>query len=149
MPCNTLFISLRMHISGFSSGANLKVNLFQNEFMKSSFLPKYERKIVRISALCKFWQFFDNFLFIFWQKQWPHSEIYWPLETLCMLCNVSNHPKDWLLAYKVFVCKSLGELFLWDRIWDLGYFWAGMYYRGSLPNANFSQNQKWLYIVIY
>ena len=29
----------------------LKVSKFQNEFMKSSFLPKYERKIVRISAL--------------------------------------------------------------------------------------------------
>ena len=29
----------------------LKVSKFQNEFMKSSFLPKYERNIVRISAL--------------------------------------------------------------------------------------------------
>ena len=29
----------------------LKVRQFQNEFMKSSFLPKYEQKIVRISAL--------------------------------------------------------------------------------------------------
>ena len=29
----------------------LKVSKFQNEFMKSPFLPKYERKIVRISAL--------------------------------------------------------------------------------------------------
>ena len=29
----------------------LKVRQFQNEFMKSSFLPKYERKIIRISAL--------------------------------------------------------------------------------------------------
>ena len=29
----------------------LKVSKFQNEFMKSSFLPKYELKIVRISAL--------------------------------------------------------------------------------------------------
>ena len=27
------------------------VSKFQSEFMKSSFLPKYERKIVRISAL--------------------------------------------------------------------------------------------------
>ena len=34
----------------------LKVNKFQNEFMKSSFLPKYEPKIVRIS-------------FIFWEKR--------------------------------------------------------------------------------
>ena len=30
---------------------NLKVRQFQNEFMKSSFLPKYEQKIVKISAL--------------------------------------------------------------------------------------------------
>jgi hypothetical protein len=29
----------------------IKVSKFQNEFVKSSFLPKYERKIVRISAL--------------------------------------------------------------------------------------------------
>ena len=29
----------------------LKVSKFQNEFMKSSFLPKYEQKIVKISAL--------------------------------------------------------------------------------------------------
>ena len=28
----------------------LKVNKFQNQFMKSSFFPKYEPKIVRISA---------------------------------------------------------------------------------------------------
>ena len=30
---------------------SLKVSQFQNEFMKSSFLPKYEQKIVKISAL--------------------------------------------------------------------------------------------------
>ena len=30
----------------------LKVSKFQNELMKSSFLPKYEPNIVRISALC-------------------------------------------------------------------------------------------------
>ena len=29
----------------------IKVSRFQNEFIKSSFLPKYEPKIVRISAL--------------------------------------------------------------------------------------------------
>jgi hypothetical protein len=29
----------------------LKVGKFQNEFMQSSFLPKYEPKMVRISAL--------------------------------------------------------------------------------------------------
>ena len=30
---------------------NLKVSKFQNEFLKTSFLPKYEPNIVRISAL--------------------------------------------------------------------------------------------------
>jgi hypothetical protein len=30
---------------------DIKVNKFQNEFIKSSFLAKYERKLVRISAL--------------------------------------------------------------------------------------------------
>ena len=31
----------------------LKVSKFENEIMKSSFLPKYEQKIVKISALAK------------------------------------------------------------------------------------------------
>ena len=30
----------------------VKVRQFQNEFMKSLFLPKYDQKIVWISALC-------------------------------------------------------------------------------------------------
>ena len=47
----------------------LKVRQFQNEFMKSSFLPKYERKIVRISALCSEGRNLDNFLFVYWKKQ--------------------------------------------------------------------------------
>ena len=47
----------------------LKVSQFQNEFMKSSFLPKYEQKIVRISALCSEGRNLDNFLFIFWEKR--------------------------------------------------------------------------------
>ena len=38
----------------------VKVNKFQNEFMNSSFLPKYEQKIVRISTYTeqKSWQLF-------------------------------------------------------------------------------------------
>ena len=44
---------------------NLKVSKFQHEFMKSSFLPKYEQKNVRISALCIEGRNSDNFLFIF------------------------------------------------------------------------------------
>ena len=47
--------------------------------MKSSFLPKYEQKIVRISALFSEGKNPDNFLFVFWEKRW-HSEINWPIE---------------------------------------------------------------------
>ena len=39
----------------------LKVRQFQKEFMKLSFLPKYEQKIVRISALCSEDRNLDNF----------------------------------------------------------------------------------------
>ena len=82
----------------------LKVRQFQNEFMKSSFLPKYEQKIVRISALtkgqliskaiyglltspkkwtkivrisarCSKGKNPDNFLFVFWEKRWLHKFI--------------------------------------------------------------------------
>ena len=50
----------------------LKVSKFQNEFMKSSFLPKYELKIVKISALhCDIVQGRNqyNIWFIFWEKR--------------------------------------------------------------------------------
>ena len=64
----------------------LKVSNFQNEFVKSSFLPK----IVRISALHttrqKFWQFFVHILGET-INSWFHSEIYW---TLVKLLNFGN-----------------------------------------------------------
>ena len=72
----------------------LKVSKFQNEFMKSSFLPKYEPKIVRISACSmaragqKSLQYFgrnNDFINI-------HSEIYWPL--LYCIFNSSHYSKD-------------------------------------------------------
>ena len=50
----------------------LKVSKFLNEFMKLSFLPKYEWKI---SALCSEGRNLDNFLFIFWEKRWLHKFI--------------------------------------------------------------------------
>ena len=53
----------------------LKFRQFQNEFMKSSFLTKYKRKIVRISALCSEGRNLDNFLFVFWEKRWLHKFI--------------------------------------------------------------------------
>ena len=44
----------------------IKVSKFQNEFMKSSFLPKYEPKIVGISALsCSVAQYRAEILKIF------------------------------------------------------------------------------------
>ena len=65
---------------------SIKVSKFQNEFMKSSFLPKYERNIVRISALyCASLQGRNpyNFWFIFREKWWLHkfilkfTDLYW------------------------------------------------------------------------
>ena len=47
----------------------LKVSKFQNEIMKSSFLPKYEQKIVEISALTTQGRNPDNFWFVFWEKR--------------------------------------------------------------------------------
>ena len=50
----------------------LKVSKFQNEFMKFSFLPKYEPNIVRISALyCAMLQGRNtyDFWFILWEKR--------------------------------------------------------------------------------
>ena len=50
----------------------LKVSKYQNEFIKSLFLPKYEPNIVRISALyCATTQGRNpyNFWFIFWEKR--------------------------------------------------------------------------------
>ena len=52
------------------SGQILKVRQFQNEFVKSSFLPKYEQKIVRTSALWSEGRNLDNSLFVFWEKRW-------------------------------------------------------------------------------
>ena len=46
----------------------LKVCKFQNEFMNSSFLPKHEQQIVKISALNTQGRNPDNFLFVFWEK---------------------------------------------------------------------------------
>ena len=47
----------------------LKVSYFQNEFMKLSFLHKYEQKIVSISALCSEGRNPENSLFLFWEKR--------------------------------------------------------------------------------
>ena len=52
-----------------SDGPAVKVSKFQNEFMKSSFLPKYDGNIVRISVLALQDRNLDNFLFIFWEKR--------------------------------------------------------------------------------
>ena len=43
--------------------------------MKSSFLPKYEQKNVKLSALTTQGRNPDNFLFVFWEKWWVHKFI--------------------------------------------------------------------------
>ena len=54
----------------------IKVRQFQNEFMKLSFLPKYEQKIVKISALTTQGRNPDNFSLVFSsEKQWFHKFI--------------------------------------------------------------------------
>ena len=65
--CTYLF-SHSMNLFAHLVDPILKVRQFQNEFMKSSFLPKYERKIVKISALTTQGRNPDNFLFVFWEK---------------------------------------------------------------------------------
>ena len=62
--CQTSWTPFTTH--AVRSIALLKVSKFQNEFMKSSFLPKYERKI---SALCSEGRNLDNFSFVFWEKR--------------------------------------------------------------------------------
>ena len=53
----------------------IKDSYYKNEFMKSSFLPKYQQKNVRISAMCSEGRNSDNFSFVFWEKQWLHKFI--------------------------------------------------------------------------
>ena len=78
----TRFIEVHdiIRVSFFWSKGNIvKISKFQNELMKSSFLPKYEQKIVRISALQytgqKSWQFFVHILGEAMTSS-THSEIY-------------------------------------------------------------------------
>ena len=99
----------------------LKVSKFQNEFMRSSFLPKYEPNIVKISALyCATLQGRNpyNFWFIFWEKPWLHklilkfTEIYWNLHNL-----------DATFQFKVplyILCSYYITHILKERLLDLG-----------------------------
>ena len=47
----------------------VKVSEHQNEFMKSSFLPKYEQKFVRIFALNTQGRNPDNYSFVLREKR--------------------------------------------------------------------------------
>ena len=71
----------------------LKFSKFQNEFMKWSFLPKYEQKIVCPHyTRQKSWQFFVHIL-VERNTSWIHSEIYWPLQvTTTKLWSEINWP---------------------------------------------------------
>ena len=73
-----IYLVLNPSFENFTPGPALKVSKFQNGFMKSSFLPKYERKIVRISALyCATLKGRNpyNFWFMFGEKRWHHKFI--------------------------------------------------------------------------
>ena len=65
--------------ANFWTAFSIKVSKFQNEFMKSTFLPKYEPNIAKISALlhCATLQGRNpyNFWFIFCEKWWLHKFI--------------------------------------------------------------------------
>ena len=67
--------SIKEPLTYVDTQKQVKVRQFQSEFMKSSFLPKYEQKIVRISALCSEGRNLDNSLFVFWEKRWLHKFI--------------------------------------------------------------------------
>ena len=86
--CLTVFVCMPMTLTGnawclhskkvhkkfWSLQPQLKVSKFQNVFMKSSFFPKYEPNIVRISPLyCATHTLqgrnLHNFWFIFWEKR--------------------------------------------------------------------------------
>ena len=54
--------------------ALLKVSKFPNEFMKSSFLPKYEPKIVQLAHTVQGRNLY-NIWFIFWEKRWLYKLI--------------------------------------------------------------------------
>ena len=73
----------------------LKVNKFQNEFMKSSFLPKYEQKIVRTSALTSQGRNPDNFCYYFGRND-EFINSFWKLLTFTL-------------------CLGLEETFYWKR----------------------------------
>ena len=71
-PCTAAHLTKR---ACFGFSYVLKVSYFQNELMKSSFLPRYEQKIARISALCSDGRNLDNFLLVFWEKRRLHKLI--------------------------------------------------------------------------
>ena len=73
------------------NSALVNIIQFQNRNMKSLYLPKYEQKIVRISALCSEGRNIDDFLFVLWEKRWFHKFILklciWPLEINYLVCS--------------------------------------------------------------
>ena len=82
------YISTYCHIPRVGCGNSItnpfavKVSNFQNEFMKPLFLPKYEQKIVKISALTTQGRNPDNFFVRILEETMTssiHSEIYRPL----------------------------------------------------------------------
>ena len=110
------------------------VSKFQNEFMKSSFLPKYEQKIVRISALTTQGRNPDNFLFIFhklilkftdhydyskimldlcWIHPAAQSKAIWKCNVLD-LCFSDVSKLNFVRKLSTYLCTSLGNGNVWQ-----------------------------------
>ena len=69
LPFQSWFLKSRLQRpAGYARPAYIKVSYFQNEFMRSLFLPKYERKIVRNSTLSSQGRNPDNFRLYFGRK---------------------------------------------------------------------------------
>ena len=87
--------------------------------MKSSFLPKYEQKNVRISALCSEGRNLDNFSFVFWEKRWLHkfilklTDLYKPCSPDDKLVKLITKNFDWA----VLSSKNLMYYFRWEEPW--------------------------------
>ena len=66
----------------------------QNELMKSSFLPKYEQKIVKI------------FLFVFWENRWLHKFILKITDLYGLKALVQQEPFTHFLYFTYFACNK-------------------------------------------
>jgi hypothetical protein len=104
----------------------LKVSYFQNEFMKSSFLPT--------TGLCSEGRNPDNFLFVFLEKRWLHkfilklTDLYlwcmhksrqepvWTAHLLFVIGDFLDGMLENLSSNRVFSAKSNNTMELWSPV---------------------------------